>query len=464
MNRRVVTIAAGTGIVIVLIGGLMVARGSHPAVKPDGPDVAPVVQTARATYGPFVVRVHAEGRIGGPAGTQSKLAFTQSGVIAKVYVTVGQTVAAGETLAALDASGFALDAASARSDAAAASASYAGGVLPNAALASAQARLAVAAAKLRAAQNRTGTANSDASAATAALRQSEEKVAVDERSLARAQQTYEAGVTALKDVEAARAQLRLDTADVAANQSKAASTTSSLSSATTQAEADYKQALTDVQTAQAQVSITRAQAEGARDKYAQAERALANSTLRAAESGVVTQVLKHVGETVDPTQPVIVIGRPSQRVVTLAVNGGDGSLLHVGDPATVTDPVHSSTGAGHVTALVPSVDPTTQTTTALVSADPPNGVPGDAVTATIDVGTRRGVIVPASAVVADPQSGKSVVFVLTVGKDGAKFAQREVTVAESDDRNALLGSGVKNGEKVATQGAFDLLAPGGGGG
>lgn len=466
MNRRAVRILVAAVVVIVAITAVLLGRGSHGKTDAaaTGADSAPAVQTARANFGPFVVRVQAEGRIGAPAGGQAKLAFVGSGVISRIDVSVGQTVAAGQTLAELDTSGLAIDAASARADAAAASAAYAGGTVPRTALSSAQARLAAAQAKLRAAQNHAGTANSDASAATAALRQAEGKVVADQRAVDRTQQTYAAGVSALKDVEAARAQLRSDEADVAATRSRASSAAAAIGGANTQAQADYKQAVTDVKNAEAQVSITGAQADSAQQKYAQAERALANAALRAPQAGVVGQILKHVGETVDPTQPVISIGPPSDRVVTLTVSGSDGQRVRVGDPVKVVDPTHNTSASGTVVAVVPSVDASTQTTTVVASAVPQGGAPGDAVTATVDVATQRGVIVPATAVVTDPQSGKTLVFVRGKDKNGdSKFAPREVTVSASDEKRALVQTGLHNGETVATQGAFDLLAPGGGG-
>ena len=466
MNRRAVRILVAAVVVIVAITAVLLGRGSHGKTEAaaTGSDSAPAVQTARAAFGPFVVRVQAEGRIGAPAGGQAKLAFVGSGVISRIDVSVGQTVGAGQTLAELDTSGFAIDAASAHADAVAASAAYGGGTVPRTALSSARARLAAAASRLRAAQNHAGTANSDASAATAALRQAEGKVVADQRALDRTEQTYAAGVSALKDVEAARAQLRSDEADVTATRSRASSATVAIGGATTQAEADYKQAATDVKNAEAQVSIAGAQAESAQQKYAQAQRALANATLRAPQAGVVGQILKHVGETVDPTQPVIAIGPPSDRVVTLTVSGSDGKLVRVGDPVRVVDPIHQSSASGTVVAVVPSVDASTQTTTVVASAVPEGGSPGDAVSATLEVATKRGVVVPATAIVTDPQSGKTLVFVRGKDKNGdAKFAPREVNVTASDERHALIETGLRNGETVATQGAFDLLAPSGGG-
>ncbi len=462
-TARAVRIAAVAIVAIVVVVVAVLARTRQPSVQTEAPQAASSVATARAKFGPFVVRVNAAGRIGAPAGSQAKLSFAGAGLIRSIAVSVGARVVPGETLAQLDTSALEIDAATARADAAAAAASYGDGSVPNAAVSSAQARLAAARSKLRATQNQTGSANSDAAAAATALRQSQEKVATDQRALDRAQQIYTAGVGARKDVEAARSQLRLDQADEAANRSKTLSATSSVGGAMQQAQADYQQALNDVRTAQAQIGVTGAQATSARAKQAQAERALAGATLRAPEAGVVLQVLKHVGEAVDPTQPVIVVGPPSDASVTLTIAGADGAMVRVGDRVAVTDPARGSTAVGRVAAVVPAVDPTTQTTTVVASGVPAGSAPGNAVTATIDVATRRGIIVPSTALIDDPQTGKTIVFVRSVDKNGdQKYVPRTVVVDVSDEHSALLRSGVHNGESVAAQGAFDLLAPGGG--
>ena len=59
----------------------------------------------------------------------------------------------------------------------------------------------------------------------------------------------------------------------------------------------------------------------------------------------------------------------------------------------------------------------------------------------------------------DPQTGQTVVFVQK--KDGS-FGSRSVVVRGSDDKTALVASGLQRGERVATQGSYQLLAPNGG--
>jgi HlyD family secretion protein len=466
VNRRAwIALGAFLAVVLVATGLVLTLHRSAPgAAAPADAVSAPDVPLARAAFGPYLVRVRAQGRVGAPSGGEAKLAFANAGIVSRIDVHVGEAVTAGEALAQLDTSGLIIDAAQARSDAAAAAASYGGGTVPQRALRSAQARLAAARNKLRAIETGTGAAQSDREAALAAVRQSEAKLSNDQRALDRESTLYAGGVAALKDVEAARQQLVFDRADADANRAKAASAGSNIGASLTQARADVAQAESDVRTAQAQVTVTGAQASSAQARYEAAQRLLAIATLHATADGVVTAILKHPGEAVDPTQPAVVVGPPSSNDVTLAVSGDDAREIQPGDPVTILVTNRGRSGAGHVRSVVPSVDPATQTSTVVVAGIPQGALPGDAVEATIDIGRQRGIVIPTSAIVEDPQSGKSIVFVRERAADGSeKFVSREISVASGDEKQSLVASGLRNGDRIAAQGAFDLLAAGSGG-
>jgi hypothetical protein len=54
-----------------------------------------------------------------------------------------------------------------------------------------------------------------------------------------------------------------------------------------------------------------------------------------------------------------------------------------------------------------------------------------------------------------------LVFVASDHAGDQTFTPRKVTVGASDDRMTQLQSGLRAGEVVATEGAFELLAPAG---
>ncbi len=463
MTRRKATIAGAIALV-VLVAVVLVASGmrKNTAVASDPPSSAPSLPLAVARFGTLVTHVRAQGRVGAPAGGDAKLSFAGSGIIAQVDVHVGEHVTAGQALAELETGGLALDATQARQDAAAAAASYGGGTVPAQALAGAEQRLAAARSRLAALQHGTGSAQSDFTGAQATLRQMNAKVAADQRTLDREQTLFAGGVAAQKDVEAARQQLALDRADADAARAKSSSASSGVGGAIAQARADVAQAASDVRTAQAQTTVSGAQAGSAQARAQAAQRNLANAVLRAAGDGVVVAILKRPGEAVDPTQPAIVVGPPSSNDVTVSVTGDAARTIRPGAPAAVTISGRGLRSQATVRSVVPSVDPTTQTSTVVLSGAPNGAASGDAVDVTIDAGGQRGLLIPTDAIVEDPQTGHAVVFVRQRAANGTEsFVSREIVVGNADGATTLVTSGLHTGERIAAHGAFDLLAPSG---
>lgn len=395
-------VAAAAAVVAIVIIAITRRGAEQPA-----PTATPAVAIATVRYGEFAVVLDEAGTIGAPAGTTTELAFPSPGILRQVYVRVGDRVAAGEPLASLDTRGLALDAAQAEAEAQAASAGYRGGSVPGAAVSAAADRVAAA----------------------------RERVAADRAAVERAQRLYAAGVNALKDVEAARATLAADEA--------AAST-----------------AQADLRTAGSQPAVVAAQVRAASARAASAQLSLSQATMYAPTSGVVTSIFHHAGEAVDPSKSVVAIG-PPQSEVTLNVPGTDAAQIAVGNPVALRVADSQADSTGRVSAIVPAVNPATQTATVVVAGALPRAVAGTAVRARITVAHVRGLLVPQSAVVADPQRGVSVVFAQQRRPDGTLgFAARNVRVLHEDGTTANIAAGLTPGERVAAEGAFALLAPG----
>ncbi|MBV8245801.1 MAG: HlyD family efflux transporter periplasmic adaptor subunit [Candidatus Eremiobacteraeota bacterium] len=429
MQRRILWVALAA---IVVAAAFLVLRARQ---QTSTQEAAPQVALATVRFGDFAARVNAYGRVGAPAGAQSRPAFAVPGILAAVEVRVGQRVNAGDPLARLDTRGLWIAAQQAQADAAAAAAGYGGGAIPSAQLRSAQAKLSAATDRVRALAS-----------------QGSIKLQADRQALDRAQRLYAAGVAARKDVDAAQAQLESDQADY----------NSRGGAQLAQAQADEAAAAGDLRVAQAQQTVLGAQAESAQARAAAAQRDYANGTLYAPADGVVTALYKHVGESVDATTPVVALGPSEPNAVTLDVAAADVRRVNAGDPVSLRLADGRSTAAGRVTGVARAVDPTTQRALVVVDGTPSGANAGDAVEASILVAHERGLLVPQTAVVQDPQSGETVVFV-RVKKDGEeKFAQRVVHVLDSDGTTAMI-AGVHAGERVAAQGAFQLLAPSGGG-
>ncbi len=451
-----VVLFAGAGFAI----GYLTHRPDAPAAAPTNGSTGPAVSTSAARRGRIDIVLNASGRIGPPAGSDAKLSFPLAGIVATVDVKVGEAVVEGQILASLDTGNLADTAAAAAADANSAAASYSGGGVTTAAAQSAAAKLAVAQTRLRGLERRGPGALSDRIAAVSVARQAALKVTADRRTLARQQTLFVGGVVASKDVEAARQVLAADEADARSADAKVAAAGALFDATIRQSRADVDQARSDLRVAQAQGGVLAAQAAGAEARADAARRDVVRSTLRAPQSGVVLAILKHAGEAVDPTTPALVVGPPSGHSVTLAVSSLDARRMQPGNPVTMLSQDTGRSVSGRIEAVVPSVDPTTQTSTVVIDGAPLGARSGDAISARVTIGRASGVLVPSAAVVEDPGTGHTVVFVAT-GKKTSPFESREVTVTASDSRTAVIGSGVRAGERVASQGAYNLLAPNG---
>lgn len=388
MKRRTSIVAGVAALVLVIAGALWML--SRRGGTPPPPNPAPQVATATARYGSIDVTVDAVGRLGSSAGSDSRLAFAVAGRIATVYVHVGERVAAGQPLAALDATTYALAARQASADATAAS----------------------------------------AQAAAAGVDRWSAKIAFDAAALERAQRLFAAGVSARKDVDAARSQLASDRAERRA--------------------------------AGAGNAAAEAQAQSADARAALAAHDAGSAVLRAPADGIVTAILHSPGESVDPTVPAIALAPATTGAITLDVSAADASRVAAGDPVQL----RSDSGraiAGTVAGVAGAVDPASQSAQVVVRADVPAALAGTALSGRIVVARSRGTLVPYASVVADPQTGKTLVFVQVREKDGdTGFEPRDVRVVFSNADTALV-TGVRPGERVAARGAFELLAPQGGG-
>ena len=405
--------------VLALVGIVVILVVRHRHAQEPAP-VQPAVQVTRAVEGDLLVRVTAHGRVGPPPGSSSALAFAVAGRLESVDIRVGDKVQAGQALAHLDATPFQLAVAQAGGDAQA------------------------AAANLASVTSGAAVRNQEAAAAT---HQADLKVQADRAALDRTRVLYSAGIAAAKDLQTAQNQLSADEADARTAHLRAQALVAGAGSNVGQARADVQAATGQSTRAQASLAI--------------AERDLANATLVAPTDGVIVAILKHPGESVDPSTPAVTLGAPLVHSATLTVPPDAARRIKVGDPVELHFARSSFSYKGTVTAAVNAVDPTTLGATVVVSGIPADAFAGDAVDASITVATAHGILVPTSAVVEDPQTGDMLVFVAADRGAGKTFSPRKVTIGASDQHTTQIASGLRAGEVVATEGAFELLAPAG---
>ncbi len=270
-----------------------------------------------------------------------------------------------------------------------------------------------------------------ASLASARVDRTSAQLSLDERALARARTLVSAGVAARKDVDVAKAQLAADHAAAASYRGQAAAAVGGVAGA------------------------------AARVRAASAE--LSRTSLRAPFSGVVSRVFLSPGMTVDPSTPVVAIVRGDAREASVQVADDANDPLRVGDPVTLTTSDGATELRGRISGIGGGVDEVTQLRTVTVAIVQGHAAVGTAVDAEIAVAQADGVLLTRDAVVEDPQSGERVVFVASKDAKGAtEFVARRVRVLAEDGKHVVV-AGVKPGEKIATRGAFALLAPPDGG-
>jgi multidrug efflux pump subunit AcrA (membrane-fusion protein) len=231
-RRRWASLGALTFVIVLAVVIVLTRRQAEPTS--DEP-VAPAVPLAVARIGDFAERIDAQGRIGPPAGSSSKVAFAQPGIVRVVDVRVGQAVGAGQALAELDRAAMNAAVRAAQADVEATGPNPGGNI---ATVQSANARLAVAAARLNTLEQGGPAALNSRIAAQSAARQAALKVEADRAALAREQELLAAGVVAGKDVDAASSELAADEADQRAADAKVAAAGTDFQTALDQARAD----------------------------------------------------------------------------------------------------------------------------------------------------------------------------------------------------------------------------------
>lgn len=368
---------------LAALAGLQFWLARRSAEAPPNP-LQPQVMLATAHDGTVPESIELAGRVGAPAGTQTKLAFSIPGTIAAVDVRLGEHVEPGATLARVDATSYALTAQQAQAEA--------GAATEGAALASID-RISV-------------------------------RLRVDAAELARQRRLYHAGVVALRDMQAAEGTVAVDRADAAS--------------------------------ARLQIAQAQAQSRAATLHAAGANYDVARTTLRAPAAGTVVGVFVQPGQTVDATVAVVALASDRQGAATLDVPVTELARISVGDAVEA----HASGIAwnGRIEGIATAVDPATGLAVVSVSGVPAGTPAGTPVDASVIVGDARGLVVPAAAIVEDPQTGAQLVFVQTLDHNGiAHFNARNVAVGARNARVARVTSGLRPGELVAAEGAVDLL-------
>ncbi len=361
------------------------APASLPAAPPAG--------EAMVTRGDLAATVQATGRV--EAERRARLSLPMGGTVASVLVEVGDAVAAGEPLLALDPQEVAL-------------------------------RVREAEAALRAAQAQQAKAESPASpgeveAAQAQLRAARLALSVAEATLDEVAAEEQASSEEAVKVEEARAGLE-------------------------GAEAALRR-LVDGPTVEERAALV-AQVEQAQVRVAQAQAALAGTTLRAPFDGTVVERLVSAGERVNPTQPLLSVADLNTMVVAAEVDEVDVGRVEAGQMVTVTlDAFPARPLTGEVQRIAPAAgEPRGATSYRTIIHFDPEGVPARLdMAADVQVRTANAtdvLLLPLSAI----RYAETQPFVLV--RRGGQPTEQEVTLGAQDERQVEIVAGLAEGEVV----------------
>lgn len=221
-------------------------------------------------------------------------------------------------------------------------------------------------------------------------------------------------------------------------------------------EADYNDASTDLQNALQTLRILGISAKEIEDAERQGIAINPQLAVRSPLSGTVVQKLVYPGLLIQAgATTCFAITDVSKVWVQGHIYEKDLTSVRVGDPVEETNSALPGVFHGAISYIGAMVDPSTRTTPVRIVTDNPNGLLKKDLflDAVIHTRTLKNVLtVPTSAVLFDPDN-LPFVYVQTAGND---FAQRMVTTGAQQNKEFEVLSGLKEGEKVVTEGSVFL--------
>jgi len=204
------------------------------------------------------------------------------------------------------------------------------------------------------------------------------------------------------------------------------------------------------------VSTSQASLDSMRAQLAQAEKAVADTTIRAPFDGYITARPVAAGEYVALTAKIATIVRIGSLKLQLQTPEQRASLAHLGDAVIArVDAYPGRDFPGRVSAINQSVDPNSRIFILEARFDNPDAAlkPGMFASARVrHPGGTNGIFIPQQAVVRDKTTDSNQVFVVQDGK--ARL--RVVSVGEPDGDSIRILSGVAAGDVVATSNRSEL--------
>lgn len=177
--------------------------------------------------------------------------------------------------------------------------------------------------------------------------------------------------------------------------------------------------------------------------------------VRAAKAGTVVHVDASVGQSVDAGQILAEVVDLGAVVVDLKVGSRDLPRIRAGQSVTAHFEGVEAPAKGKIAAILPGMDPATQTRTLRIVVPNPRRefAEGQFVRGVVEVGRIPAeVLVPRASV--QSSKGRDVLYV----REGKRFEERSVVLGRKDARLVEVVSGLHAGDVVAAKGSFVVKA------
>ncbi len=221
-------------------------------------------------------------------------------------------------------------------------------------------------------------------------------------------------------------------------------------------EADFNDAATDVQTSLQTLKIFDITKEALDQAERQGVAISPELAVRAPIAGAVVQKLVMPGQLIQAgTTLCFVLSDVSTVWVQGHIFDRDLPSVRLGDHAEEVNPSFSRKFEGVLSYIGALVDPDTRTTAVRIVTQNPGGLlkKDMYVEAVIHTGARHNTLtVPVAAVLHDAQNEPFIYVEVAPGK----FSQRDITVGEQQDKLVQVLSGIKEGERVVSDGSVFL--------
>jgi multidrug efflux pump subunit AcrA (membrane-fusion protein) len=197
------------------------------------------------------------------------------------------------------------------------------------------------------------------------------------------------------------------------------------------------------------------QLSSAKGKYQGAQAQLSYSEIRSPLDGVVTDRPLYPGEMAAAGTPLMTVMDISRVTARAHIPQNDAALLKVGDNATIAVPGLEEPVDGKVILISPALDPNSTTVEVWVQAKNPKQTlkPGSSVRLSmVSEAVPDALVVPAPALLTGADGATTVMVIA----DDHHAHQQAVKVGIRQDDKLQITEGLKEGQRVVTEGAYGL--------